>query len=561
MEVKNIPLERVYPSPMNPRKTFGETELKELAENIEKQGLLQPITVRPKKNHSEDAEFDPFENYEIVCGERRYRAFVQLHDRHIQDRDSFVHFYEGFRYVPAIVRQMTDDEAFEAMITENLQRKEVDPMEEAYAFLQLVTRNKKSVEEIALKFGKSVRFVQDRIKLNSLIPDLRDKVKADQMAISAGQIICKLDEDKQKAFLKQNKNSEYIRKEVAQYFVDRLFLELKNSPWYENNHPDYEGSCGVSCSQCQFNTANQGCLFYDMRKDQGRCTNQKRYDEKAFSFILDEVENCGLDLVKKGEPLDKGKTVLYINEEWAPEGFKQLRDKVKEKLSETYEIGFSNGGIFSYEIHGKDEEEKERILNEGEGYQVLKLFTYGSVRFQTAIFRFKDQPQKAKEVDEVERLLDKRNSLESNTNIRFLDVIREIAESTDVSGMDAELTDTEKAALTYILFHELDNKTLQGFGLKYKGDDAAVDYVRNNIEKRNLWLRLYILQEIRNKYCYSNLMKEAAVNALGLWSNEFYASMNKIEKDIEQKLQDNALELEKLGYDTDGNPLEKSVSQ
>lgn len=62
---------------------------------------------------------------------------------------------------------MTDDEAFEAMITENLQRKDVDPIEESFAFVKLMEKGK-SLEDIAVRFGKSIRFVQDRIKLNTL---------------------------------------------------------------------------------------------------------------------------------------------------------------------------------------------------------------------------------------------------------------------------------------------------------------------------------------------------------------------------------------------------------
>ena len=85
---------------------------------------------------------------------------------------------EGFQYDWG-AREMNDEEAFDAMITENLQRKDVDPMEEAYAFSQLV-KNGKTVEEVAMRFGKSIRFVNDRIKLNNLIPELMLAVKDDK---------------------------------------------------------------------------------------------------------------------------------------------------------------------------------------------------------------------------------------------------------------------------------------------------------------------------------------------------------------------------------------------
>ena len=149
-EIINIPIGAIQPSPRNPRKTFDEADLKELADNIKQQGLLQPITVRPMLDGC----------YEIVCGERRYRAWCLL----VKDGG------QVSVEIPSIVREMTDEQAFDAMITENLQRKDVDPMEEAFAFAQLVAMGK-TIEEIALRFGKSKRFIADRIRLDKLIPE------------------------------------------------------------------------------------------------------------------------------------------------------------------------------------------------------------------------------------------------------------------------------------------------------------------------------------------------------------------------------------------------------
>lgn len=138
--IQYIPMWMVNVSPMNPRKTFDQASLEELADNIKRQGLLQPITVRPVDYRDEltDGEVVSIPSkYEIVCGERRYRA-VKLN---------------GDETIPCIVRDMSDEEAFDAMITENLQRKDVDPIEEAFAFAQLYARGK-GVEE--MKPGKMV---------------------------------------------------------------------------------------------------------------------------------------------------------------------------------------------------------------------------------------------------------------------------------------------------------------------------------------------------------------------------------------------------------------------
>ena len=187
MEVMNIPVGDVYPSPMNPRKTIDEDALQELADNIRHQGLLQPITIRPKvvdevEPGSGEVVAIPC-GYEIVCGERRYRA---MHKLNAEDP-------ERWPTIAAIVREMNDDEAYEAMITENLQRQDVDPIEEAFAFDQLIKMGK-TAEEVALRFGKSVRFVPDRCKLNGLIPELMEAFRDEKMSIAAAMIISKLDE-------------------------------------------------------------------------------------------------------------------------------------------------------------------------------------------------------------------------------------------------------------------------------------------------------------------------------------------------------------------------------
>ena len=170
MEVQNIRIDLISPSPLNPRKTFDEVALQELASNIEKQGLLQPITVRVAKSEdvtnleTGDVTTIPC-SYEIVCGERRFRAVSLLKEKEDKENVAKIKAHrkksEQFQAISCIVREMTDDEAFEAMITENLQRKDVDPIEEAFAFAQLAEKGR-TLEDIALKIGKSTRFVFDR---------------------------------------------------------------------------------------------------------------------------------------------------------------------------------------------------------------------------------------------------------------------------------------------------------------------------------------------------------------------------------------------------------------
>lgn len=134
-EYRNVSLSLLNVSKTNPRRTFDDAALKELAESIRAQGVLSPLLVRPLTENG----------FEIVFGERRYRA-AQL---------------AGQDTVPVRIRQMSDAEALEAQLVENLIRAEIHPMEEAQGFRALLALDepKYSIEQIAAKVGKSPAFV------------------------------------------------------------------------------------------------------------------------------------------------------------------------------------------------------------------------------------------------------------------------------------------------------------------------------------------------------------------------------------------------------------------
>ena len=140
-----VALADIQPSGFNPRKHFDETSLYELADSIKQQGVLQPITVRP---------VDGTDRYGIVFGERRYRASV------IAGRDE----------IPAIVTELSDEEAEEMAITENLQRKDVTPVEEAAAYQRLIESGRHTVQTLAQLFGKNENYIRTRLKFTALIP-------------------------------------------------------------------------------------------------------------------------------------------------------------------------------------------------------------------------------------------------------------------------------------------------------------------------------------------------------------------------------------------------------
>jgi ParB family transcriptional regulator, chromosome partitioning protein len=134
-EYRNLPLALLTESKTNPRRTFEDDSLKELAESIRTQGILSPLLVRPTTE----------QGFEIVFGARRYRA-AQMAEA---------------ATVPVRIKNLTDAEALEAQLIENLQRRDVHPMEEANGFRALLNleEQKYSVEQIAARTGKSPAYV------------------------------------------------------------------------------------------------------------------------------------------------------------------------------------------------------------------------------------------------------------------------------------------------------------------------------------------------------------------------------------------------------------------
>ncbi len=160
--VSSLPLSRLQPNRLQPRTDFDEEGLAELAASIRAQGIVQPIVV------AEDGDG----GYVIVAGERRWRAARRA----------------GLDEVPVVVRQVADDrELLEAALVENLQRSDLNPLEEAEAYRTLQERFELTQEEIAVRVGKGRSTVANRLRLLNLPDEVRELLRADRL--TAGQAL------------------------------------------------------------------------------------------------------------------------------------------------------------------------------------------------------------------------------------------------------------------------------------------------------------------------------------------------------------------------------------
>lgn len=157
-EQRMVPIERVNASPFNPRKSFDSKELDELAESIREKGLVQPILVRPLGSGGN--------HYEIVAGERRWRA-AQRASMHL---------------IPVIVRSLTDQETLELAIIENVQRADLNVIEEAGGYKELIDRFSYTQEELGQIIGKSRSHLANTLRLLKLPDSVQTMVSSGELS-------------------------------------------------------------------------------------------------------------------------------------------------------------------------------------------------------------------------------------------------------------------------------------------------------------------------------------------------------------------------------------------
>ena len=145
-----LPLDQIHPDRSNPRKRFDEAQLTELAASLKNQGVLQPILVRK----------DGKGGYRIIAGERRWRAAEKA----------------GLKEIPAIVREASDAEAYELALVENIQRSDLNPLEEAEAFRRLVEERRLTQEQVAERVGKDRSTVTNALRLLTLPNEVKQLV-------------------------------------------------------------------------------------------------------------------------------------------------------------------------------------------------------------------------------------------------------------------------------------------------------------------------------------------------------------------------------------------------
>ena len=211
--LREIRIEKIVPNKYQPRREFTEDKIKELAESIKQNGLLQSITVRDMGNGF----------YELIAGERRLRALKYLE----------------CPTTKAIVKELTNEQMATLALIENIQREELTPIEEAYAYQELLSINNLTQDELAKSLGKTQATVANKLRLLKLCSKVVDAINSKRITERHGRAMVKLDPSAQEKILNQiltqSLNVSQTEERIETYL--RIKNETKNN---DSTQPNYD---------------------------------------------------------------------------------------------------------------------------------------------------------------------------------------------------------------------------------------------------------------------------------------------------------------------------------
>ena len=539
MQVKEIKLSEIAPSALNPRKTFDEAELKELAQSIEANGLIQPVTIR--KYSGEDGK-----KYEIVCGERRFRAVTLL----------------GRETIQAVVKELDDKQAFACMVIENLQRKDIDPMEEAQALKHLFNKGAVSVKEIAKMLGKSQSFVINRIQLNNILPEFVQLMRDGLLNLVHLQVISNLRRDQQKLLLELRFQPSHIERwegkipkvDVLKSWIDESVMGLLSSAHFNPEDETFttckEKTGSLCCKGCKFCTASFPTRFKET--DNPRCMNIELYRLKNQEAVLRMAKESGLPLVYSGSKEDNASIIeaanamlLYPqplgNREYLVEPEEPLRENFsdEEKFNTRYQSYERVRGVFDENIkagmvvkvfevsyHGNLSGEEKYLYNvkvndEGDADQVQAAQANRLTQLRTQLRTVEDK----KREERVER---QRAFIES---------------STDYNEKVGNVDEVEENVFLALLASRLPAQYRSAIGLDFDSRvDVRESFANLNANKSGI-MREFIRTMLSDKQV---LYSQSFAGLLDLTLNHSYsADVAIIDKDLSAEYEKKSQEYEK----------------
>lgn len=368
----SVKLSDIVTSETNPRKEFDAESISGLAQSIKEKGVLQPIVIRKNGKPGK---------YELVCGERRYRASK----------------IAGLAEIPATVRELTDEEAFELQITENLQRKDVHPLDEAVAFKSLMERKGETAKDVGLRFGKSEAFVVGRLKLNDLMPEFKKDFYAGKMLIGHAFLLARLtkeDQEKVKDEHIMDHKGNYATVKELEEVIEQEVMNNLSAVAFKKDDETLLPKAG-SCTACPKRSGNNPSLFPDI-KEKDRCFDSTCFNLKRETFVRREVQDI----------LNNRPEVLLLKSSYceADEDIMKMISEMKVKVHKEYSDfreceKKDKGAMKGFYIAGNEEGKYQYVqLYSGKKGTVSERVAENPAEVQ--IQGIKQRQERARELDE-----------------------------------------------------------------------------------------------------------------------------------------------------------------
>jgi ParB family chromosome partitioning protein len=198
--VQEIDIKKIIANDRQPRKDFNEQKLDELADSMKQHGVLQPVILRKKGS-----------TYELVAGERRWRAAAKA----------------GIEKIPAIVKELSNSDVMEIALIENLQREDLNPMEEALAYRSLMSDFGLTQEELSKRVGKSRSLIANTVRLLNLDKEIQDLVSQDKLTAGHARALLSIQGNKERLNLAKKISAEALSVRQTEQIVKKISDERK----------------------------------------------------------------------------------------------------------------------------------------------------------------------------------------------------------------------------------------------------------------------------------------------------------------------------------------------
>ncbi|MBF0650797.1 ParB/RepB/Spo0J family partition protein [Dysgonomonas sp. GY75] len=470
-KIEDVPLSSIMLNPLNPRKKINEAYIGELAQSIRQTGLLQAITLRRKGDR-----------LEIVAGECRYRAFL----------------LNGRETIPAVTGDYSDEQVVAMGLTENINRRDLSPLEEAGAFSYFIMTGNYTVEDLSTRFGKGHGYIRGRLALLNLREEFTGLLENEELSLSAGIELARYS-----PAIQQEVYENHFRHEDASHWgmLKTKELSARLIKLYTMNLSDY-GFDKAQCNTCHWNT-DTGTLFEEYR---GRCTNLSCLRGKQAEHTLETCKQYasegGIEIIASPEDKLSGDTLQKLEREGitvstvvayeAPE-FPQKPRRKDFRLESDYDRAME--AYWTQEMGCNDDyDDYEKKVEAGQYKRCLHIGgAHPKVCYVPVVHP--GQKETVASLEEQDRL--NRRSAAANAAREALALLQ----SQDMPG--SALSVFEDELLFYVMLGSLDVKYYPQFGIKDKTGQPLMDKQKYTLMKslspqqKALACRSFLLRHMR----------------------------------------------------------------